>query len=638
MSARLRLPLLGAILGVALAGALLFLYRQAPSYDASAYFENVARLRQIKQLDAQWELDAMKSKLGINQSYDPLVSPLPMLDALPHQLNARAGASGRADSEALAGSVAALSRELSRKAALIESFKSHNAVLRNSLAFLPVAADDISALAERHRQAGHPARARLAQTDATARKVLLQTLMFEDASAFDQAGFEPLLAELMADRDRLPAGMAEGLRLFVLHVRTVLRESQQVQDLLDRIAAAPTGIHMDQISALLNREQERNAQQMQQHRAGLLLLSAALAALLLYAALRLIRSHAIINSVNSQLLQANEGLETAVRERTGELLRANGQLQTEMAERKQLEGRLVQSEKLASIGQLAAGVAHEINNPLSFLASNADMLEQYLARLFEMLAIYQDAEPAMDAVPGLAARLRAQRVRLELDYLREDIPILMAESRDGMGRVSKIVQSLKDFSRTDSLQQWEWADLHRCIDSTLNIIASEVRKVADVVKQYGALPEVECMPSQLNQVFMNLLVNASHAVGPERGLITIRTGVADGQGWIEVADNGCGIAGDVLPRIFDPFFTTKAIGKGTGLGLSLSYGIVQNHRGRIDVESAPGAGSRFRITLPLRQQAPMQQQAQIQPYAAPASRSASPASAQAAITCTTLTL
>jgi signal transduction histidine kinase len=172
-----------------------------------------------------------------------------------------------------------------------------------------------------------------------------------------------------------------------------------------------------------------------------------------------------------------------------------------------------------------------------------------------------------------------------------------------MARVSKIVQSLKDFSRTDSLRQWEWADLHRCIDSTFNIIASEVRKVAEVRKEYGALPEVECMPSQLNQVIMNLLVNASHAVGPQRGLITIRTGAADGQGWIEVEDDGCGIPDDVLPRIFDPFFTTKAIGKGTGLGLSLSYGIVQNHHGRIDVQTAPGAGSRFRVTLPLRQQA-----------------------------------
>jgi signal transduction histidine kinase len=620
------LPL--AALGLVLAGALLFLYRQAPGNDAPAYFENVARLRQIRQLDAQWELDAMKSKLGINQSYDALADPLPQLDALPQQLHARPDARDRDGGAELAAGVAALERELGRKAALIESFKSHNAVLRNSMAFLPVVADDIAALADRYSQSGRAGTLRFMRTEAGVRKVLLQVLMFEDGARFDQAGFERALASLMAGQDTLPADLAGGLRLFVVHVRTVLRECQKVQDLLDRIAAAPTAAHMDRISTLLNRGQERSALQMQQHRVGLLLLSAALAALLLYAAWRLIRSHAIINSVNGQLRQANEGLEAAVHERTAELEGAYGQLQSEMAERKQLEGRLVQSEKLASIGQLAAGVAHEINNPLGFLASNADMLEQYLERMFEMLSIYQDAEPDMAAVPGLAARMQAQRVRLELDYLRGDIPVMMAESRDGMGRVSKIVQSLKDFSRTDSLQQWEWADLHRCLDSTLNIIASEVRKVADVRKEYGPLPEVECMPSQLNQVFMNLLVNASHAVGPQRGLITIRTGVEDQQAWIEVADDGCGIAGDVLPRIFDPFFTTKAIGKGTGLGLSLSYGIVQNHHGRIDVETAPGTGSRFRITLPLRQRG----QAPEQTYAQPASRSASPASAQAPMT------
>jgi signal transduction histidine kinase len=590
-----RVPL--SVLGALLASAMLFLYWQAPSYDASGYFENVARLRQIKQLDAQWELDALKSKLGMNQSYDPLVDPLPLLHALPHQLGASAAPQHRAGAEELAASVAALERELARKAALIESFKSHNAVLRNSMSFLPVAADDIAALA---------AKARLARTEGAVRKLLLQTMMVEDGAVVDRAGLErqlAALAALAAAPEQLPAELAGSLRLFVLHVRTVLRECQQVANLLERIEEAPTAIHLDRIGALLNREQERNTLQMQQHRLNLLLLSAALAVLLLYAAWRLVRSHAIINSFNGQLLQANEGLEGAVRERTGELLRANGLLQTEIAERKQLEGRLVQSEKLASIGQLAAGVAHEINNPLGFLASNADMLEQYLERLFEMLALYQDAEPALDAVPGLAARLQEHRARLDLEFLREDIPVMLAESRDGMARVSKIVQSLKDFSRTDSLRQWEWADLHRCIDSTFNIIASEVRKVAEVRKEYGALPEVECMPSQLNQVIMNLLVNASHAVGPRRGLITIRTGAADGQGWIEVEDDGCGIPDDVLPRIFDPFFTTKAIGKGTGLGLSLSYGIVQNHHGRIDVQTATGAGSRFRVTLPLRQQA-----------------------------------
>jgi signal transduction histidine kinase len=218
--------------------------------------------------------------------------------------------------------------------------------------------------------------------------------------------------------------------------------------------------------------------------------------------------------------------------------------------------------------------------------------------MFEMLTLYQQHEA--DAGAAVAARLRTRREALQLAYLRQDIPILMADSRDGMGRVSKIVQSLKDFSRSDAQQQWEWADLHSGIDSTLNILASELRRVAEVRKEYGVLPLVECVASQVNQVIMNLLVNAGHAIGAQRGLITIRTGSADGQAWIEIGDSGCGIPEAVLPRIFDPFFTTKAIGKGTGLGLSISYGIVHQHGGRIEVRTAPGQGSTFRVSLPLR--------------------------------------
>lgn len=304
-------------------------------------------------------------------------------------------------------------------------------------------------------------------------------------------------------------------------------------------------------------------------------------------------------NVTRQAAWKMDMLETAVRCRTEELSRANSRLQAEVDERKQLESRMVQTEKMASIGLLAAGVAHEINNPLGFLSSNFGMLEEYLHSVFDMLSVYELAEPGL--AESAATLIRCAREQSQLAFLREDIPVLMAESRDGMERVGKIVQSLKDFSRADTEQIWEPADLHRGIESTMTIIASEVRRVADVVREYGELPLVECIPSQLNQVVMNLLVNAVHATGPERGRIVIRTGMAGGDAWIEVQDSGCGIPVDVLPRIFDPFFTTKAVGKGTGLGLSLSYGIVQRHQGRIDVTTAQGEGSIFRVTLPVRQ-------------------------------------
>jgi signal transduction histidine kinase len=193
------------------------------------------------------------------------------------------------------------------------------------------------------------------------------------------------------------------------------------------------------------------------------------------------------------------------------------------------------------------------------------------------------------------------RVRLELDYLKEDIPQLMQESKQGISRVQQIVQDLKDFSRVDSSQTWQMANVHDGIDSTLNIAASELKYKANVVKEYGCIPDIQCLPTQLNQVILNLLVNAAQAMGESRGQIAISSGAEAEYIWIEVADTGPGIAPDILPRIFEPFFTTKEVGKGTGLGLSLSYGIVQKHSGRLSVESTVGVGTTFRIELPIRQ-------------------------------------
>lgn len=267
------------------------------------------------------------------------------------------------------------------------------------------------------------------------------------------------------------------------------------------------------------------------------------------------------------------------------------------------EQQLVQSERLASIGQLAAGVAHEINNPMGYVFSNIGTLERYLGDLFRMLAAYEAAEPLLAGTPA-AAELAELRESIELEYLKDDIPSLMAETAEGVKRVRKIVQDLKDFSRVDQRADWEWADLHQGLDSTLNIVNNEIKYKADVQREYGRLPEVQCLASELNQVFMNLLVNAAHAIHKPRGTITVRTGTL-GEGdvarvWVEVQDDGCGIAPEALKRIFDPFFTTKPVGQGTGLGLSLSYGIVRKHDGTIDVRSTPGEGSCFRVTLPVR--------------------------------------
>lgn len=263
------------------------------------------------------------------------------------------------------------------------------------------------------------------------------------------------------------------------------------------------------------------------------------------------------------------------------------------------QNQLLQSGKMASIGQLAAGVAHEINNPVGYINSNLGTLQKYLKDVFTMLDAYEQAESLLAANPETLANIRALRDKFDIAFLKEDVSALMSESREGIARVKKIVQELKDFSHIDEAE-WQWANIHNGLDSTLNIVWNEIKYKAEVVKEYGSLPDVECLPSQLNQVFMNMLVNAAHAI-EERGTITLRSGAQGEEVWVEFSDTGKGISPENLNRIFDPFFTTKPVGKGTGLGLSLSYSIVQKHHGRIEVSSEVGKGTTFRIWLPIKQ-------------------------------------
>ncbi len=258
---------------------------------------------------------------------------------------------------------------------------------------------------------------------------------------------------------------------------------------------------------------------------------------------------------------------------------------------------LLQSEKLASIGQLAAGVAHEINNPICFVNANLSSLKDYAGKLLTMLDVYESCDVLLQQDPAIATRLQQARKASDIDFVRSDIGPLIAESLEGTEQIRIIVQDLRDFSRAGEAV-WEWANIHTCLDSTLNVVRNEIRYTAEVVRDYGVLPQVECFPSQLNQVFMNLLVNGAQAIVGQ-GTITIRTGTEGNQVWVAISDTGAGIAPENMARIFDPFFTTKPVGKGTGLGLSLCYGIVERHGGRIDVRTAVGQGTTFTIWLPV---------------------------------------
>jgi len=288
-------------------------------------------------------------------------------------------------------------------------------------------------------------------------------------------------------------------------------------------------------------------------------------------------------------IQTLSSMNVEILERNKEVLAMNERLDS-------TQNQLQQSEKMASIGQLAAGVAHEINNPIGYVYSNLGTLEKYVQDMFSMVDSYEQAESAIGDV-AVRTRLQSAREKLDLEYLKEDLSALMSESRDGITRVKKIVQNLKDFSHVDATDEWHFTDLHKGLDSTLNIVSNEIKYKAEVIKEYGQIADVECIASQINQVFMNLLVNASHAI-EVRGVITLRSGQKENEVWLSVSDTGKGIPPENIKKIFDPFFTTKPIGKGTGLGLSLSYGIIKKHNGRIEVSSEVGKGTTFTVWLP----------------------------------------
>jgi signal transduction histidine kinase len=284
-------------------------------------------------------------------------------------------------------------------------------------------------------------------------------------------------------------------------------------------------------------------------------------------------------------------LEADLVERVNDLTSANQKLAD-------IQLQLLQSEKMASIGQLAAGVAHEINNPIGFVKSNLGTLTNYVENLKSIVAAYEEVEQQMGETSTAAfSAVHSRKTGLDYEFFMEDLTQLINESRDGVDRVSKIVQDLKNFSRAgDSVG--EWSDIHAGIESTINVVWNQLKYKVQINREFGTLPQVRCIPSQINQVIMNLLTNAEQSIS-DKGHITIRTGSEGDEVWFEVQDDGCGISAENQAKIFEPFYTSKPVGKGTGLGLSISFGIVQRHGGRITVQSAPGQGSTFRVTLPI---------------------------------------
>ena len=289
------------------------------------------------------------------------------------------------------------------------------------------------------------------------------------------------------------------------------------------------------------------------------------------------------------LKQHQDHLQALVRAKTFELTEAYKDL-------KLAHDQMLQQEKMASIGQLAAGVAHEINNPAGFIGSNLNSLQKYAGKLNEGIAFMERTLMALND-PEIATQLKKMKRRLKFEFIQEDIEDLITESKDGIERIASIVCNLKSFSRAED-DSFKSTDLEECLDDSLSIAWNEIKYKAKVEKNYQKLPSINCLPQQLSQIFINLLVNAAQAI-EDQGVITVNTRKENDWAVVEICDNGSGIPPESLERIFDAFYTTRGVGKGTGLGLSICNDIIQKHQGEITVASKVGEGTCFTIKLPL---------------------------------------
>ena len=297
---------------------------------------------------------------------------------------------------------------------------------------------------------------------------------------------------------------------------------------------------------------------------------------------------------------ARREAEQLLEEKSREVYAVNQELSATLGELQDMQAQLVQNEKLASIGQMAAGVAHEINNPIGFIASNLGSLRHYVDDLKKIIEVDNQLIVACENTPGqleqTVGAATTARTDADLDFLLEDVDSLVKDSLDGTERIKRIVGDLRDFSHVDKPDVSE-VDLNELIAQTITVAAHELKYKAEVKTEFAQLPPIPCHGGRIGQVILNMLINAVHAI-ETKGVITVRTGELEDDVWFEIEDDGVGISEKVIGRIFDPFFTTKDVGKGTGLGLHLSRNIINNHGGEITVCSSIGVGTNLRVTLP----------------------------------------